>query len=487
MFGPLDGMPRALHPIGRAGKRVRLRGRRYFGKEVHQKPLNLKCRDRGFEQREKSGLEPLLLRGGEPEVNGRLPNGSIWIALAEVSVLKDFQQSPLKADVDQKHRLAPHPMVAVRIPRANEKERPVGQRLFPPADAVHQRLAFIQPSNFAKLVVMQRVSLWPLQAGARCMVNCLQTAPFHTFGGYAGNIKKPQENVTPREDAQPGRFVKCISMIPRPIVSFMSANYLGREKRYATPSNFGEGSRSIAEAFAPLETYPQRIESLFAEIAALGFGGVDLWTAHCNPLWATEAHYAAVREAAQKTGLIITSIAGGMGPDVQAFEGVCRLARGVGTDLLGVGGKLLDDSFEEVCTLLEKYEVRLGFENHPNEPTPAVLLQRIRHGAHPRIGVTLDTGWFATHDYPIDAAIDEVRPHLFLVHLKNIVAVGGHEAAPWDAGCLEFRPIVEKLLEIGYTAPVSIEYEPPSHDPGPQCAACREAVEAWATLAGRAQ
>lgn len=265
----------------------------------------------------------------------------------------------------------------------------------------------------------------------------------------------------------------------RPKLSFMSANFLGREKGYRNVVGFGEGNLSIAEKFSPIATYRTEIGRLFEDIAKLGFSAVDLWTAHCNPKWATPAHYKAVKEAAQEHGMVISSLAGGFGRSLEMLETYCQMAVEIGIPVLGVGCALLPQCRDEVVAVLDRYGVKLGFENHPNEPTPADVLEKIGCGRFPNLGVTLDTGWFATHNYPVVDAITELKDHLLLVHLKNIQAPGAHVAAPWDNGCLEFEPIVRRLLEVGYSGYISIEYEPLDHDPSQSCVSARQAVERW--------
>ena len=259
----------------------------------------------------------------------------------------------------------------------------------------------------------------------------------------------------------------------------MSANFLGREKEYQNVAGFGESALSLRETFSPASTYAERIGKLFADIAAMGFGAVDLWDAHCSPLWANEQHFRGLRAASEQHGVKIASMAGGMGDDLTAFKKLCHVAREIGAPVLGVSGSLIPKYGEEVAALLERYEIKLGFENHPDEKTPSDVIEKIGGGQRPRIGATLDTGWFATHGYPVLNAIDELRDHLFLVHLKNIEAPGGHDAAPWDRGCLDLERIVRKLKQVGYNGYMSVEYEPLDHDPSESCTQFRVKVEEW--------
>lgn len=237
--------------------------------------------------------------------------------------------------------------------------------------------------------------------------------------------------------------------------------------------------RLTAEAFSPAATYGERMDALFAEIAAMGYRGVDLWTAHCDPEWATPQHIDGLLAASDRHKVELVSLAGGMGGSLERFEALCRLSRDIGCPVLGIGGNLIPDQIEEVSGILERYGVKLGFENHPNEPTPAVVLEKIGNGRFPRIGSTLDTGWFGTHDYPVVKAIDELKDYLFLVHLKNVEKPCAHVAATWEDGCLDMEPIVRRLREVGYAGWMSVEFEPEEGDPTEACRRFRELAEKW--------
>ena len=79
-------------------------------------------------------------------------------------------------------------------------------------------------------------------------------------------------------------------------IAFTTANYVARETGYAM-HGWGHGDRTTNEAFAPIETYAERFDALLADVRALGFATVDVWGAHLNPEWATDAHVDAAREA----------------------------------------------------------------------------------------------------------------------------------------------------------------------------------------------
>lgn len=271
-----------------------------------------------------------------------------------------------------------------------------------------------------------------------------------------------------------------VSVSPAPAkFSFMSANFFGREKNYRDFEGFAESRLSIARTFSPAATYAERIDRLFAEVAAMGFPALDLWMAHCDPGWATRRHLDGLLAASARHGVEIVSLAGWLGGDLAEFEATCRMARDIRCPVLGLWCAVLPDQISGVDALLEKYDLRLGLENHPEETTPQVVREKIGHGRHPRIGSTFDTGWWGTHGVPVLDALEVLRENLVLVHLKNIEAPGAHVAARWDRGCLDLRPVVRRLAETGYDGWISLEYEPLSGDPTDDCRAYLETARRW--------
>lgn len=275
-----------------------------------------------------------------------------------------------------------------------------------------------------------------------------------------------------------------------PKLSFMSANSFGREAGYRGVRTLRDARESIMATFAPSETFPKHIDKFFAEIAEMGFEGVDLWSAHCDPEWMTHDHVTAFREASAKHRLQITSIAGSLPDDLEVIAKLCGVARDIGAPMLGLGCRALPGKITEVEKILSDHGVKLAFENHPNEPTPEVVLEKIGHGKYAHIGATCDTGWWASHGVPVEEAIDKLKDHLFLVHLKNIQPVppgasvkkkdpGIHEAATFEEGCLDMRSVVRKFKEVGYRGWMSVEYEPPELDPSPSCRNAISLIHQW--------
>lgn len=261
-------------------------------------------------------------------------------------------------------------------------------------------------------------------------------------------------------------------------ISFMSVNYIARYVDYAMTGGWGQGERSTREHFRPYETFARRFEEILINIKALGFDALDLWTAQLNPAWATEQHIKAARELLRKHDLQVVSLAGGFGATPADFEATCKLARQIGTSILGGGTPLVAQHRTEIIALLDQYDLRLGIENHP-EKTPAELLANIGDGGGGRIGAAVDTGWFGTQGYNAALALAELRDHLLHVHLKDVRAPGSHDTCRFGAGVVPIEACVRTLREIGYAGAISIEHEPEDVDPSEDCRSGLQMVRTW--------
>lgn len=255
-------------------------------------------------------------------------------------------------------------------------------------------------------------------------------------------------------------------------IAFMTANYVARETGYAM-HGWGHGDRATNEAFAPIGSYERRLDELLGGIAALGFRWVDLWGAHLSPDWATDDHVEVCNRVLERHGLRVASYATWLGRS--NVERSCELALGVGTSL--IGGGISGDPGDYV-PLLQKYDVRVGLENHP-EKTPAEVLAKIEQGER-MLGATVDTGWWGTQGYDAARALEELAPHLLHVHLKDVLHEGEpHDTCRWGEGVVPVEECVRTLRRLGYAGTLSIEHEPETYDPTQQCAEMLAELEGW--------
>jgi L-ribulose-5-phosphate 3-epimerase len=264
----------------------------------------------------------------------------------------------------------------------------------------------------------------------------------------------------------------------RPLaLSFMSANYVARELGYPGGEDWGPFDAATNAAFQPLGTYAERIDGILQPIAAAGFREIDLWLAHLSWRWATREHVLIARNAIERHGLRVVSLAGNFGGTRSELAAACRLANALDVEILGGMGDVLRDDRPGAEEVLREHGVRFAYENHP-ERDPQQVLDLIGD-ASDVLGVAVDTGWWATHGYDPVQAIHDLRERTFYVHLKDVSHVGEpHLTCAHGAGIVDIPACVDALLAGGYAGALSVEHEPYDHDPTAECAQMRMALEA---------
>ena len=212
----------------------------------------------------------------------------------------------------------------------------------------------------------------------------------------------------------------------------MDANFVARQADY-----WGARVDATRAFFKPEDTFELHFDELLTEVKAMGFTGFDLWTEFLNPSWASDEQIHMAKDLLEHLRLSVPSLAGWFGETRADFKSNCKLAKTLGTPVLGGGTGLLQGNPTLFEALLKDYDLQLGYENHP-EKTPTELIGKI-HGGSEHIGVTLDTGWFGTHAYNAAKAIKELEPHLVYIHFKDVKAAGNHETCRPGAGVVPLK------------------------------------------------
>jgi sugar phosphate isomerase/epimerase len=254
-------------------------------------------------------------------------------------------------------------------------------------------------------------------------------------------------------------------------IAFITANFVARETGWAM-RDWGHGDRTTTEAFTPIETFPERFGALCGDAAALGFDTIDVWGGHLGPHWATDAHLDAALAALAEHGLSVASYQ--VYATEKHLERACEIAEALGATVLS-GFVPVED--ERLPGLLDRHRLRFGLENHP-EPTAQTMLDKI--GDDPRLGVCVDTGWFAIQGYDPARAIDELGPRVLHVHLKDVLHRGEpHETCRWGDGVVDAEACVRALQRIGYSGAIAIEHEPDTYDPSEDLRSMRAELAGW--------
>ena len=263
-------------------------------------------------------------------------------------------------------------------------------------------------------------------------------------------------------------------------VSFITANYVARALRYASPPDWMANDAATVQAASP-DAFLQIVQ----DIVTAGFDAIDIWTAHCHWLHHDRDDYLEqVKGFCSQFDLTITSYAGGF--DAKTVDDVDRpfkFMKRLGAPLFA-GGIRGMSSPAELCTVVNdachRYNARWACENHP-EKTIGELLARVDEGRHDRIGVALDTGWCGTQGMDVlDATkclIDLGK--LFIVHLKDVNAPGKHDTCTLGDGIVPCEKVVRYLVESNWQGNISIEHEPYDHDPTAEIETSLERVRQW--------
>lgn len=261
-------------------------------------------------------------------------------------------------------------------------------------------------------------------------------------------------------------------------ISFMTANFVARPLGYNMTEGWMQGDNANNAHFKPIATFAVRFDEYLADVSAAGFSAIDIWLGILNPAWATDAHISTAVELLNKYDFTVVSIAGGFGNDLDTFEKCCDLAAALGAEILGGMTPLILRERDNMAELLRKYGLKFGLENHP-EKTPRELLDKIGRGAEDVIGLCVDTGWFGTNAYPATTALEKLHSRIFHVHLKDVKAAGSHETCRYGEGVVGIEACVKKLVELGYSGPISIEHEPDHSDPMDDVKASFALLQGW--------
>jgi sugar phosphate isomerase/epimerase len=271
-------------------------------------------------------------------------------------------------------------------------------------------------------------------------------------------------------------------------ISFMSANYVGRELGYhvttedtAPLAALGEAraqcDRATNARFAPRETFGQCFEEILADVRDMGFQAIDVWEAHLNWRWATPEHVATAQDLLRRYDLPVTSLVSG-GATREEFEATCQIARSLDTSVLQGPPTLMFRDRDFVVATLKRYGLKMGLHN-PSEKSAQEILAKIGDGGGGVIGATVDTGFCAIHGYDAAEAIEELGEHVIHVHLKDVLAPGAHESCRYGQGCVPVERCVRALVDIGYQGYYCVEHEPLDFDPSDDCRANLAMLRQW--------
>jgi sugar phosphate isomerase/epimerase len=119
-----------------------------------------------------------------------------------------------------------------------------------------------------------------------------------------------------------------------------------------------------------------------------------------------------------------------------------------------------------LCERAENYQVRLAFEPEPDMfiDTLAGFQELYERVDHPFFGLTIDIGHLhCMGETPIADRLRDWKDVLWNIHLEDM-RQGVHEHLMFGDGEIEFGPVLQTLVEIGYQGGVHVELSRHCHD-----------------------
>lgn len=128
-------------------------------------------------------------------------------------------------------------------------------------------------------------------------------------------------------------------------------------------------------------------------------------------------------------------------------------------------------AMETIVPIAEAAGVRLALETHLGHLSDSIesTARCVELGDSEALGVNLDFCNVRTcHESPLDA-IERFQGRIYLAHVKDsLFNLDSGEYVPMGQGKMDYRPIIERLREVGYEAYLSVECLYPRakrHDP----------------------
>ena len=261
-------------------------------------------------------------------------------------------------------------------------------------------------------------------------------------------------------------------------LSFMGANLVAQQLDWNMTEGWNQGDTAANEHYRPIETFEERFDAFVASAVELGFDTVDVWHPQLNFAWATDEHIAAAQRVLAKLKVTVASYGSYYGDTPDEVRAAARVAKALGTRILGGQTGLLKSDRAALLEVLEETDTVLAYENHPQKSAQE-LLEQIGTDHNGRIGAAVDTGWFGTQGFDAAQAIRELGSNVFYVHLKDIRAAGAHDTCALGDGIVPVRECLTALEEVGYTGTISIEHEPEHYNPYPEVELSRKRVLEW--------
>jgi sugar phosphate isomerase/epimerase len=243
--------------------------------------------------------------------------------------------------------------------------------------------------------------------------------------------------------------------------AFNTANLVGRVSGYRY-TEWGKQADATASSMTDREW-----GAICSEIADAGYHAAEVWVAHVDPRFTTEADARKRRAIMDDYGLEPIGLGGGLTAEN------ARICQWMGIPV--ANGGFWGTGLPDVRRVMKETGIGFNFENHP-EKSAAEIRAAIAAGSD-GIGLCVDTGWLGSNGIDAPKAVRELGPLIRHVHVKDVRASGSHVTCPLGEGCVGISGVLAALHDIGYGGWLSWEDEPEDRNPLDIAAAMRVYIE----------
>ncbi len=237
----------------------------------------------------------------------------------------------------------------------------------------------------------------------------------------------------------------------RPKVAFVTANLVARVSGYRYElAHWGEQHKKTVAA-----TDAAAWSSICKEIAATGFGAVEIWEAHAAPEVMDRERAATWKKILEENGLQAIGYGGTLS---QKTLQVCQWL-----GIPRIDGQIGNNTPEQATAMCRQMGVQFNIENHPQKSAAELL--KVIGGGNDVLGVCIDTGWLGTQGASAPEVIRACGKLVRHTHMKDVKAAGAHVTCMLGEGVVHVEACIAALKEIGYSGWYAWEDEPEDRNP----------------------
>ncbi len=234
-------------------------------------------------------------------------------------------------------------------------------------------------------------------------------------------------------------------------IAFNTANLVARVTgyRYQLINWMAQHKKTIAATDAAAW------ESICREIAAAGFGAIEIWEAHASPEALDQKKAVEWRKISEGAGLKAIAYAG------QLSRETLQICSWLG--IPHIDGGLGNLNPEQATALCKDFGIGFNIENHP-EKSADEILKKIG-GGNEWLGVCIDMGWLGTQGVSAPDVIQTCGALVRHTHVKDVKAAGKHETCLLGDGIVKVTECLKTLKSLDYKGWYSWEDEPEDRNP----------------------